>query len=128
MKKIIITIVFLTVLKLSYGQNNYRLAGTWELQYSLKENRDSCNLSKETSTLILQNNGIYSWSNNGDTIRGRWKAIANKIHLYNTKAVNFEGTVSNIIYPIEVINEILIIHQPVGGDILCPHLYFRRKK
>lgn len=128
MKQFILIIVILFTLHLLHGQTHYQLVGTWNLQYSLQPNKDSCNLPKEIGTLVFSANGMYSWITNGDTIEGKWKVMTNKIKLYNNRAVNFEGTVADLLYPIDFKKEFLIVHQPEGGDISCPHLYFKRKK
>lgn len=128
MKQFILTTAILLTLNLLYGQNNQRLPGTWKLQYSLQPNHDLCNLPKEISTLIFLKNGIFYWITNGDTIKGKWKTITNKIKLYNNRAVNFEGTVADLVYPIEFKKDFLIIHEPKGGDISCPHLYLKKQK
>lgn len=128
MKRFIVIIGILLLFKVSKGQTTNQLVGTWTLQYSLKSNYDSCNLPRETATLIFSSNGTYSWNINGDIIKGKWKTLANQVRLYRNRAINFEGTVANTLYPINLKKDTLIIHQRDGGDISCPILYYKKKK
>jgi hypothetical protein len=127
MKRLIVIIVISFLSKVFIGQTTDQLIGRWTLQYSLQSNQDSCNLPKERGILDFSSSGTYSWDVNGGIIKGKWKIIANKIRLYNNRAINFEATVADLLYPIELTKGFLVIHQPEGGDISCPHLYYKKK-
>lgn len=128
MKRLKAMIILSFLFKVLNGQVYDKLVGTWIFQYSLQTNGDSCNLPHETDTLTFSTIGTYSWHTNGALIKGEWEIAGNKIKLYNNKAINFEGTVANISYPIESEKDVFIMYEPEGGDISCPIRYYKRKK
>lgn len=127
MKRLVAMVIVAFLFKVLNGQTSDKLVGTWIFQYSLQAKGDSCNLPIETDTLTFSAIGTYSWNTNGAIIKGEWEIAGIKIKLYNNIAINFEGTVANLVYPIEFENDVFIIHQPEGGDISCPIRYYERK-
>jgi hypothetical protein len=114
--------------KILLGQTSNLLVGSWILQYSLQSSNKSCSLPRTKDTLFLSANSKYSWNTNGGIIKGKWRIKGSKINLYSSKAINFEGTIADVLYPFELKNKFLIIHQPSGGDISCPNLYYKKRK
>jgi len=128
MLKILLLVFLTSISKVSLGQHSTRLVGTWKLQYSLQPNKDTCNLPKVKDILILSSNNTYSWQTGRDIIKGKWKINNGTLQLFNNKAINFSGTVADLSYPMELKNEILNIHEPEGGDISCPNLFYKKVK
>lgn len=128
MKNVLLILLGSLLVKSSLSQTNDQLIGTWKLNHSLQADKKKCDLPNDSTSLILYKNGTYYWDDYGAITKGRWKRLKHKIRFYNIEAVNFKATLSDVSYEIEVNNKSLMIHQPEGVEIPCPHQYYIRIK
>jgi len=128
MKKILLILIVFLPVKPSLSQTYSQLIGTWKLNYSLQADKNKCDLPKDSTKLIFYKNGTYYWNEYGAITKGEWKTLVHKIRFYNIEAVNFKGMLSDVSYKIELSKSILVVHQPEGVEIDCPHQYYIKDK
>src|SRR5450755_1068311 len=128
MKKIFLIIIVSLSVKPSLSQTNSQLIGTWKLNYTLQADKIKCDVPKDSTKLIFYKNGTYYWNEYGAVTKGKWKTLEHKIRFSNIEAVNFKGILSDVSYEIELNKNTLIVHQPEGVEIDCPHQYYIKDK
>ena len=127
----IIFSIFLILLhvKTALSQAPKILIGTWKLSRSFQADNKKCDLTDTDSTkIIFYSNSTYYWNDYGAITKGKWSIGKKKIRLYNIKAVNFKGTLIDVIYQIELKSNSLILRRPEGVEIPCPFEYYIKAK
>jgi len=124
MKSITLILIVFTLGNSLFAQTKNQIIGTWKLSYSLQPNKKMCELAKGTTKITFNTDSSYYWDDYGAIKKGKWKILDHKIRFYDTRAVNFKGTLSDVSYKIEVKGKSLIFHLPEGVEIPCPHQFF----